>query len=340
MSSADQRSSTRARIEATWLAHRLLARRDGGAWTNGSHTNRARSWGFRDERTRRDSIRSLRFGPIDLFASAGVDLPRSGGPGRGGAVAPRSLRVPLFAAKVVNEARQRVEFEPSESQRAAAIDYARKAKRSFNRQAEVEHARLWLILSEARFLGGATEQLLRDTDSAYKDITEKLYGEYKGLRDRLVAFMVDSAEGPRLTTLAAIEPAQKILDRVLFIAFAEGAALLPPRLVERAAKARNEFSPEPLWSNFAALFRAVDEGSRDLNVWPYNGGLFARDPILDALALPDELTGEIAGLAKWDYRSEVPVTLLGHIFEQSITDIERLKAEGCGEAPPKISQRK
>ena len=36
----------------------------------------------------------------------------------------------------------------------------------------------------------------------------------------------------------------------------------------------------------------------------------------------------------------MPVTVLGHIFEQSITDIEKLKAEGKGEAPPAVSKRK
>jgi len=56
--------------------------------------------------------------------------------------------------------------------------------------------------------------------------------------------------------------------------------------------------------------------------------------------VPDELAKEIATLGNWDYRREVPVTVLGHIFEQSITDIERLKAEGSGEAPPEVSKRK
>jgi len=205
---------------------------------------------------------------------------------------------------------------------------------------EEEYARLWLMLSAERLLGGGLDQLLRETDSAYKDITENLYSQYKTLRGRLIDFMTNSADGPKLTPVAAIEPAQKILDRILFIAFAQRTDLLPDRMLERAAKERNEFVPAPLWSNFAALFRAVDQGNTRLNVWPYNGGLFAADPVVDGLTLPDALAEEVAGLGGWDYRSEVSVTLLGHIFEQSITDIERLKAEGRGEAPPKISQRK
>jgi hypothetical protein len=203
-----------------------------------------------------------------------------------------------------------------------------------------EHARLWMLLSAERLLGGATETLLRETDSAYKDITNDLYVEYKALRDRLIAFLTGEANGPKLAMAAAIELAQKVLDRILFIAFAERTELLPKRLLERASTERNEFLPKPLWDNFQVLFRAVDEGNGLLHIWAYNGGLFAPDPVADALVLPDPLATDLASLGKWDYRSDVPVTVLGHIFEQSITDLEKLRAESRGEAAPKVSKRK
>jgi hypothetical protein len=203
-----------------------------------------------------------------------------------------------------------------------------------------EHARLWLLLSSDRLLGGATDALLRETDSAYKDITDQLYLDYKGLRERLISYLTDAADGPKLSLIAAIELAQKLLDRILFVAFAQRTDLLPDKLLERALKSRNEFLPEPLWKNFQALFRAVDEGNDNLHIWAYNGGLFALDEIADGLVLPDPLATELASLGQWDYRSDVPVTVLGHIFEQSITDLEKLRALSRGEAPPKVSQRK
>ena len=64
------------------------------------------------------------------------------------------------------------------------------------------------------------------------------------------------------------------------------------------------------------------------------------DPTADRLAFPDPLATDLATLGQWDYRSDVPVTVLGHIFEQSITDIERLRAESRGEPTPKVSRRK
>jgi hypothetical protein len=203
-----------------------------------------------------------------------------------------------------------------------------------------ELERLWLLLSAERLLGGATDALLRDSDSAYKTITEDLYVQYSALRENLVQFLSGSADGPKLPLAAAIEPAQKILDRILFIAFAQRTALLPDKLLERATKATNEFRPEPIWQNFLGLFRSVDGGNTNLNIWPYNGGLFQRDQIVDDIALPDELARSLAALGEWDYRDDVPVTLLGHLFEQSITDLEKLRAASRGEEPPKVSQRK
>ena len=179
------------------------------------------------------------------------------------------------------------------------------------------------MLSQERLLGGATDRLLRETDSAYKDITNALYLEYQGLRKRLVQFLTDSPDGPQLASLPAIATAQTILDRVLFIAFAQRTDLLPDRLLEQAAKASNPFLPQPLWANFTALFRAVDVGNTGLSIPAYNGGLFEPSPAIDGLVLPDHLASDVAALGQWDYRREVPVTVLGHIFEQSITEIGR-----------------
>jgi len=65
---------------------------------------------------------------MDLFASAGLDLPRSGGRPRRRAVAPRSLRVPLFAHKVVEDAIGRSAFAPDDALVKTERDYARKVR--------------------------------------------------------------------------------------------------------------------------------------------------------------------------------------------------------------------
>jgi|SRR5665213_3836248 len=200
-----------------------------------------------------------------------------------------------------------------------------------------EHHRLWLILGAANLLGGVTDRLLSDTDNAWRDITNELYDQYQKLRQRLIEFLTNHGEGaPGLAWLPAIEITQKLLDRVLFIAFAERTDLMAGRLLERAARERNSFAPQPLWNNFLGLFAAVDRGAAKLDIPAYNGGLFAQDPLADHIILPDHLAEEVARLGQWDYRRQAPVTVLGHLFEKSITDIEALKAG----APPRVSKKK
>lgn len=204
---------------------------------------------------------------------------------------------------------------------------------------EAEQERLWLLLSAKQLIGGGTEELLRKTDTAYKTITDDLYRQYSELRGKLLQYLTDAADGPRLSLAAAIEPTQKILDRILFIAFAQRTALLRDGLLNLATKV-HEIRREPVWRNFQELFRSVNEGNPSLDIWPYNGGLFLHDPAVDEIELPDHLALDLAKLGEWDFRDDVPVTLLGHLFEQSITDLEKLRAESRGEAPPKVAKRK
>ena len=65
---------------------------------------------------------------MDLFASAGVDLPRTGTPGRRPPPPQRLLRSPLFAHKVVEDAINRSGFAPDAALVKLASDYARKVR--------------------------------------------------------------------------------------------------------------------------------------------------------------------------------------------------------------------
>src|SRR5258708_35567479 len=78
-----------------------------------------------------------------------------------------------------------------------------------------ELARLCMVLAAERLLGGETDELLRKTDNAYKDITGKLYVDYKALHERLIAFIVGAADGPRLPMAAGIELGAKPARRAL-----------------------------------------------------------------------------------------------------------------------------
>lgn len=121
------------------------------------------------------------------------------------------------------------------------------------------------------------------------------------------------------------------LDRVLFICFAEDTrSLLPPNLLKdtaEVAKRSRSRSDTRLWDELRELFRDIDEGRHDVAppIPAFNGGLFAKDVLLDEkLLLSDGLASELVSFARYDYREMVNVEVLGHVFEQSISDLETL----------------
>jgi hypothetical protein len=84
----------------------------------------------------------------------------------------------------------------------------------------------------------------------------------------------------------------------------------------------------------------VDNGNPALDIPAYNGGLFAGNAIIDALGLSNFVCENFAKIADYDFSSDVPVSVLGHIFEQSVSDIEAMRAQAQGQEPPKTTKRK
>lgn len=192
-----------------------------------------------------------------------------------------------------------------------------------------EYARFMLLLSADSLLSGRTLDLLKQSRAEDRDITDSLYQDYKALRLKLIGAV--QAADPAIAALDSIAVAQKILDRVLFIAFAEDTGLLPDNTLSQAFVTRDPYNPRPVWDNFRGLFNAIDKGSDALKIPRYNGGLFRQDDTINALALPDDVCEGFKTLGDYDFASEVSVTVLGHIFEQSIADVERLQAQARGE---------
>ena len=192
-----------------------------------------------------------------------------------------------------------------------------------------EYARFMLLLSADSLLSGRTLDLLKQSRAEDRDITDSLYHDYKALRLKLIGAV--QAADPAIAPLDAIAVAQKILDRVLFIAFAEDTGLLPDNTLSQAFVTRDPYNPRPVWDNFRGLFNAIDKGSDALKIPRYNGGLFRQDDTINALTLPDDVCEGFKTIGDYDFASEVSVTVLGHIFEQSIADVERLQAQARGE---------
>ncbi len=193
----------------------------------------------------------------------------------------------------------------------------------------------WLFKKSSLFPSRAvtkapTLELLERTGKTQEDVGENLYKSYREQRNRLISHLVHEQSKP---LDVAIRVAQKLLDRVVFIAFCEDRGLLPPQTLERAATQVSAYSKatNPRWQNFVGLFRLVDKGGRELDLdVGFNGGLFRHDPEVDDLELADApFANSLQGFGKYDFAQEVNVEVLGHLFERSITELEKLRVGGA-----------
>jgi len=225
--------------------------------------------------------------------------------------------------------------------RLYAVGYGRKDYELFDLFTIAEpknYHRFMLLLAAENLLSSATLRLLKDSDDAEKEITNQLYTEYKASRSHLIEEII--ASDPGADPLNAVQLAQIILDRVLFIAFAEDKGLLKRDTLKDAFTIKNPYNPQPAWENFKGLFNAIDKGNRHLNIPGYNGGLFADNPAINALSISEETCKRFVDLADYDYDSDVSVNILGHVFEQSISDIEDIKRSLDPTAPPQIDSKR
>jgi type I restriction-modification system DNA methylase subunit len=206
--------------------------------------------------------------------------------------------------------------------------------------------RFYYLLARERLLGpspgipSAVELLLASSAAAEAEVTRKLYSDYRDLREKLFAQLRHTHSN--LPALEVLGYAQKILDRVLFIAFAEKRDLLPRSTLAEAIAHRDKYDPKPCWNNLKAVFTWIDSGNADQQFPAYNGGLFRSISQLDELEVSDEMCKDlVAKLGGYDFRDDVSVEVLGHVFEQSISDLEALRsgAEGAPLDAGKPSKR-
>ncbi|WP_026608062.1 Eco57I restriction-modification methylase domain-containing protein [Methylocapsa acidiphila] len=217
-------------------------------------------------------------------------------------------------------------------------------------------------------------KLLKFQRRREKEIETSFYLEYRAYRERLVDLLIKYNPKFSGTKGRLVRLAQKFIDRCIFVMFCEdmGEQLsFPPNalsdyLSELSKSSTFEPDEQDAWNKLKELFHAMDAGkrfrSRAIN--RFNGGLFATDPELDNLIIPNEvfcakLQGESETLLKahpltllyfagtYNFgtagKEGQAITLytLGRIFEQSITELEVLEAEKEGrESLTKVTKRK
>lgn len=203
--------------------------------------------------------------------------------------------------------------------------------------------------------------LLKETKIIERELEDEFYKLFSETRLMIIEELKNYSGQ---NNLEAIRLAQLILNRFIFLCFAEDLRLIPSEttadVLLTPIKHKNLFE-FTMWDRLNELFRFADKGNEERGIGSFNGGLFEenlrhleiRDKVEDLTFFNDcykkwkfeEKYNEIENLldvykdtlnpiyknllliSSFDFGSELSVNILGHIFENSIGDIEELKDE-------------
>lgn len=214
-----------------------------------------------------------------------------------------------------------------------------------------------MLLSEAG--RPRLERLIAKQGKVARKLEGDFYDDYKAYRELLINNVVlQRPEG--MTKGRAVWLAQKLLDRLIFLMFAEDMGQrvgFPTNALKEVLERQSgdqflEPNGDEVWRRLKRIFRTMDEGGNlgAAKIHNFNGGLFAFDPDIDGLELENRLfvyrgqaqnEGTLAEhkdtlyylAATYNFASEgdahnsIGLYTLGHIFEQSIVELEKIEAD-------------
>lgn len=212
---------------------------------------------------------------------------------------------------------------------------------------------------------GYADKLIQETILVEKKLEKNFY---KLFHETRLMLLKEIEENNDLSREEAIHYAQLILNRYMFICFAEDIEnLLPSQLSTQTLSKPikdGDIGGTALWRRLNELFEYIDVGNEFKGISKYNGGLFKDDlgflkirDLIDDVSIfketwqkwdfekdledIEELIGphgakinpiykNLLVISSFDFSSELDVNILGHVFENSIGDIEELKADDRG----------
>lgn len=215
-----------------------------------------------------------------------------------------------------------------------------------------EFRELYLCLAWTQVERGIPLQMKEESVSSEDQITNALYKDYSQFKRVLFADILEQNPTPdskdeKEWQLLLFKKTQKLLDRLLFIFFAEDCGLLPPnmivQIVDEWEQLKDLDMDVSLYERIKKHFGYLDTGyqGKKYEIFAYNGGLFKTDDVLDNLKISDSILAEhTRRLSDYDFESDVDVNILGHIFENSLSEIEEVTQQINNGQVPQTSKRK
>ena len=217
---------------------------------------------------------------------------------------------------------------------------------------EEDFRELYLCLAWPQVERGVALQIKEESVSSEDQITKALYRDYSQFKRVLFADILKQNPAPegkdeKDWQLLLFKKTQKLLDRLLFIFFAEDCGLLPPnsmvQIIDQWEKLKEMDEYRPFYDRVKKYFGYMNTGfqGKKYEIFAYNGGLFKPDEVLDNIKISDDILVEhTRKLSEYDFESDVDVNILGHIFENSLSEIEEVTQQINSGAAPQTSKRK
>lgn len=170
-------------------------------------------------------------------------------------------------------------------------------------------------------------KLKEKSSNQEKQISDELYKDYSTFNLKLFDSIIKN-NAPHIDKIKLLRLTQKLCDRIIFILFAEDRGLLPLNTIKTIRDKHNEdMFGNSIYDYYKIYFNAIDKSNEKINIPKYNGGLFAKDDELDNLIIDNHILDvDVQKLSNYDFESDVSVNILGHIFEQSLTDLEEIQS--------------
>ena len=90
---------------------------------------------------------------------------------------------------------------------------------------------LYLFLSKESIFKGITSSLKKDSILHEENVTDKLYKDYSQFKKDIFENLIKN--NPGINKLLLFHKSQKLLDRMLFVFFAEDSGLVPPNAISK-----------------------------------------------------------------------------------------------------------
>ena len=201
----------------------------------------------------------------------------------------------------------------------------------FSLNDENEFKRFYYLLGNGQLyqksIASTVDNLLQTRIENEKKIGQEFYSFYKYIREQFFYHL--KTHNKSISYLNLLQYAQTIIDRIVFISVIKDYDLISYNVlqnIEKIASESWEKDGQELWRQIKKLFKALNEGFPP-RIHQFNGGLFKENKKINDLIIKDYILKKLLQLASYDFESDLSINILGHIFEQSITDIEKIKKD-------------